>query len=126
MTVVLVGDQYKAPTPDKLAEAIMENLVPGDDKWDIKEVNPGFPVFTLSCYECSNSEEQIESATQVAISRPDIVPLIEAAVLAGWRDMQHDDGSIWNYLGRCPECVQEQKNEACRIKAAAKRKGGRR
>jgi hypothetical protein len=48
--------------------------------------------FSLTCYDCDAGME---------------ISSIEAAVIAGWRMIQADDGPSWNFLGNCPDCGPE-------------------
>jgi hypothetical protein len=37
---------------------------------------------------------------------------IAEAIAAGWIDIERDpEGSSWNYLGFCPECQREEREE---------------
>jgi len=40
---------------------------------------------------------------------------LATAVKEGWKDIQYDDGPDWNYFGICPDCVNQDASDDCRL-----------
>jgi hypothetical protein len=50
-------------------------------------------------------------------------PSLAAAIREGWKDLQHDEGADWNYLGLCADCVRQQTNDERRLESAGREMG---
>lgn len=50
--------------------------------------------FSLACSDCDAGTE-ITSAAE--------------AIRLGWRGIVRDDGIGWNYLGQCPQCIEDER-----------------
>ena len=57
------------------------------------------------------SNEEIPETIACIYCDVDSPPSLAAARQEGWTRLERDDGSGWNYLGICPECQEEQREE---------------
>ncbi len=52
----------------------------------------------------SATREEVIACAFCDVDSPDN---LEQAVASGWTRLQIDDGYSWNYLGVCPDCIQD-------------------
>lgn len=90
-----LASESKPVEAPAVAEQAADILEAADEQTDSGDGQP-LP-FSLSCNHCSAG---------------DGIDSIEQATALGWSSIEEDaDGMSWDYLGLCPECLKEQREE---------------